>query len=104
MTTNRLRLTPSQQTTIRELARRHFGDDAEILVFGSRSDGAARGGDLDLYIETDLVGSAALKAELAFRRALQERLGEQRLDASVHSRGEPLSSFEQHARTTGVRL
>lgn len=99
-----MRLTEAQQKVIRELARRHFGMDAEVRVFGSRADNQARGGDLDLYIETSLKGSALIKAELAFVRKLQAEFGEQRIDTTVHSRGEPVSAFEEHARTTGVQL
>ncbi len=99
-----MRLSPHDKRRIKELVQRHFGADAEIRVFGSRTDDQARGGDLDLYIETDLPGGPALDAELAFQRELQEAFGEQRLDLTVHLRGQPLSSFEAYARDQGVPL
>lgn len=99
-----MRLTETQQATIRDLAHRHFGDDAEVIVFGSRAKDDVRGGDLDLYIETGLTGQPALDAELAFSRDLQKQFGEQRIDITAHSRGEPLSNFEKYAREKGVHL
>ena len=59
---------------------------------------------MDLYVETSLPGSKVLDAELGFQRELQERLGEQRIDVTVHRRGEPMSAFEAHARDQGVAL
>ncbi|MFB6261747.1 MAG: nucleotidyltransferase domain-containing protein, partial [Thiohalorhabdaceae bacterium] len=70
----------------------------------SRASDDARGGDLDLYIETGLSGEAVLDSELAFQRELQEALGEQRIDLTVHSRGRPFTAFEAHAREEGIRL
>lgn len=99
-----MRLTETQQATIRELARGRFGDDADVIVFGSRVNSEGRGGDLDLYIETGLTGEEALDAELAFSRDLQDQLGEQRIDITVHSRGKPLSNFDKYARESGVHL
>ena len=99
-----MRLAPTEKSRIKELARRHFGSSAEVRLFGSRANDRARGRDIDLYIETDLNGQAALDAELAFQRDLQATLGEQRLDLTVHLRGHPLTPFEAHARDQGIPL
>ncbi|MFB6260267.1 MAG: nucleotidyltransferase domain-containing protein [Thiohalorhabdaceae bacterium] len=99
-----MRLSPDEQSRIKELAQRHFGRNAEVRVFGSRLEDQGRGGNIDLYIETDLVGQAALEAELAFQRAIQGALGKQRPDLTVHPRDDPLSPFEAHAREQGIPL
>jgi predicted nucleotidyltransferase len=99
-----MRLSSDEQARIKERARRHFGSSAEVRLFGSRANDQGRGGDIDLYIETDLNGQAALDAELAFQRDLQAALGEQRLDLTVHLRGHPLTPFEAHARDQGIPL
>ena len=49
-----MRLTPQQVETVRTLAHRHFGADAAIWLFGSRSDNGKKGGDYDFFIETSL--------------------------------------------------
>ena len=45
-----MRLTPTQATIIREAVHRHFGEDADVRLFGSRTDDSKRGGDIDLYL------------------------------------------------------
>ena len=57
-----MRLTPSESQTIAGLARESFGPQTRVFLFGSRTDDAARGGDIDLYIETTLDTPAALRA------------------------------------------
>ena len=99
-----MRLTDSQRDVIRKLARRHFGVRAEVRVFGSRIDDRARGGDLDLFIETELSGNALQDAELAFLRELQDEMGEQRVDVTLHTRGEAMTGFEAYARREGIPL
>ena len=99
-----MRLSQAEKTRIKEVAQNHFGRNAEVRVFGSRMKDQARGGDIDLYIETDLAGQAALDAELAFQRDIQAALGEQRLDLTVHLRDYPLTPFEAHAREQGIPL
>ena len=57
-----MRLTSSEAQTIAGLARERFGSQTRVFLFGSRTDDAARGGDIDLYIETTLDTPAALRA------------------------------------------
>ena len=46
-----MRLTDRQIELIRQLATDIAGDQAQVRVFGSRLDDAARGGDLDIMLE-----------------------------------------------------
>jgi len=48
-----MRLTRDQITAILNTATGIGGRDADVLLFGSRLDDSARGGDVDLVIETD---------------------------------------------------
>jgi len=101
-----VRLTPSQVETIRDTARRCFGQDADVWLFGSRVDDTRRGGDIDLYIETDLdTPEASWDAERRFLGALYLALGEQKIDVVVKRRGDQRQRpiFEV-ARAQGVHL
>ncbi len=44
-----IRLTPDEVTFIRRAIRR-FDPEAEIILFGSRTDPTAKGGDIDLLV------------------------------------------------------
>ncbi|WP_019611789.1 nucleotidyltransferase domain-containing protein [Thioalkalivibrio sp. AKL7] len=99
-----MRLTDEQQTIIREEVGRAFGPDARVKLFGSRVDDAARGGDIDLYIEADGTPDELLDQELRLYVALQRQLGERRVDIVVHPRGAPHRPIDTHADRTGVAL
>lgn len=59
-----MRLSTEQITQIKHVIFDLFGQDSEVWLFGSRLDDSKRGGDVDLYIETNLshVFSAKIKA------------------------------------------
>ena len=99
-----MRLTPTQIGAIRKSASEAFGATVGVWLFGSRTDEMARGGDLDLYIETEGLPADTLRKELQFDAALQRRLGEQRIDIVVHRQGTPMRPIDTVARQGGVRL
>lgn len=47
-----MRLTETQQRTITETVHRELGENVTIRLFGSRLDDTAKGGDVDLLIES----------------------------------------------------
>jgi predicted nucleotidyltransferase len=99
-----MRLSAAETEIITRLTRESFGDAARVFLFGSRTDDAARGGDIDLYIETPLDTQAVLPARLKFEAGLILALGERKLDVVVKPVDRPPTPFEQHARTSGVAL
>lgn len=99
-----MRLTEKQIEIIKELVFKHFGKDAKVLLFGSRVDDASRGGDIDLYIETNFLSEQALKAKMSLFAGLQRKLGEQHIDIVVHRNGSSLQPVHEEALRTGVRL
>jgi len=62
-----VRLTSSQIQVIKHKASEVFGDNANVYLFGSRLDDQARGGDIDLLIEskTTVERPAVLSSKLA---------------------------------------
>ena len=49
-----MRISPQQTETIKIFTHRHFGEDAEVWLFGSRVNNEKRGGDYDFLIETSV--------------------------------------------------
>ena len=47
-----MRLSPAQTKFILSCVRQQYGADAGVMLFGSRLDNSARGGDLDLRVDT----------------------------------------------------
>ena len=99
-----MRLTDTQKTVIREEVQRLFGENARLLLFGSRVRDDVRGGDIDLYIEAEGGPQETLERELKLHVVLQRRLGEQRIDIVVHRVGSPLRPIDREAQDTGIAL
>jgi predicted nucleotidyltransferase len=98
-----MRLDPATIPALLRAVRESFGDEAEVWLFGSRADDCQRGGDIDLYIETDMEqGIVARRSDL--RRALEAVFGEQKIDIAVRPRSRPPHPLHEIARERGVLL
>ncbi len=75
-----MRLTLQQIEIIRRAVTDLAGDDAQVSLFGSRTNDDARGGDIDLFVEVPypVEESAWLIARITGRISL--RLGGQKID------------------------
>jgi predicted nucleotidyltransferase len=98
-----MRLTPEEQQIIVHSIKTIFTGDASIWLFGSRCDDSARGGDIDLYIETPPLDEI-VRRKIALKIALEEQLGEQKIDIVVHDRTRPPLPIHEIARSQGIRL
>ena len=95
-----MRLSSAQVEAIKRETEYFFGAQAEVWLFGSRVDDMAKGGDIDLYVETDAV-EIALPAARA-RGELADRLGRYvDLVVNNHTKDEPIFHI---AKAQGVRL
>jgi len=65
-----MRLTKEQISIIKTLVTRHFDSDTDVILFGSRVDDTARGGDIDLYIETGCSTEQELSRKMALYAGL----------------------------------
>jgi predicted nucleotidyltransferase len=75
-----------------------------IILFGSRTDPARRGGDIDLLVEIGPEPSAdAYRLQQRLRLALEDELGPQRFDLVLDD-GTTAGGFAELARSQGVEL
>ena len=94
-----MRISPFQSDLICQQVHRHLGDDAAIWLFGSRVDDQQKGGDVDLYVETN---RHPLLSEIKCKVSLQDSL-QIAVDLVVRP---PLdnSTIAQIAKSQGIRL
>jgi predicted nucleotidyltransferase len=95
-----MRLTPFQRQAI----KKHFLDvfrEGRIYLFGSRVDDNRKGGDIDLYIQTDVKKDLAHK-KLDFLVRLKRSIGDQKIDV-VFDRGLQ-RSIDISAQRQGILL
>jgi hypothetical protein len=84
-----MRLTPEQQSALRDALRHSFGARARLWLFGSRVDDRARGGDYDFLVQTDEDDATKLiDAKLGFLADLHATpaFEDERLDVVLYSR------------------
>lgn len=99
-----MRLNEVYRTVIKESLIKYFGKDSKFYLFGSRVDDNKRGGDIDLYIETDLDSKKSSDAKIKAYIDMIKKLGEQKIDFVVHINGTEFTPIEKIARETGIEL
>lgn len=96
-----MRMTREQILAILAAVRRRAGGDAAVYLFGSRLDDRAKGGDIDLLIETDtpltLTERARIKLELETGLGLP-------VDIIVMGRHGARTPFQRLALARALRL
>ncbi|KPF73978.1 hypothetical protein IP88_08245 [alpha proteobacterium AAP81b] len=98
-----MRLAPAEVAAIKAATHLAFGESAVVRLFGSRTDDARRGGDIDLHIEVD-PGHDDWRARGRFDDALFARIEEQKVDVVVSVRGAEIGPFEAIAYRDGIVL
>ena len=99
-----MRLKDYQVEAIMAAARRRFGPDARVYLFGSRTDDARRGGDIDLYVESETVIPDRSKAERGFEVDLLRALGDRQIDIVVWDPEVKTGQIHRRAKETGIEL
>jgi hypothetical protein len=72
---------------------------ARLWLFGSRTDDAKKGGDIDIGI---LSAKIDVSGELEIRRTICDKIGEQKIDIVVSADGQ--SAFFKHIVMKGIVL
>lgn len=99
-----MRLSDEHRDIIKRLAAEWVGEDAQVLLFGSRVDDAARGGDVDLLVRAFHPLHSRLQTELQLGARLERALGGRRVDVLVIDPDTALQAVHRAAQATGVPL
>jgi hypothetical protein len=101
-----MRLTRIQIKAIWEVFALHFMKEDSIWLFGSRADDNKKGGDIDLYIETNYTDLFLVASrEISFLTDLTKVIGDQKIDVIINvlCKNKDLPIYKQ-AKNTGVLI
>ena len=99
-----MRLTTDQVQAIRHAAQRLLGYNARVHLFGSRARNDAKGGDIDLFFETDAVLENRAKTICQLTGAITMALGDRKIDVILKDASTPPAPIFEIALRTGVPL
>lgn len=95
-----VRLTQFEIDAIKQSAIDVFGPSVQVILFGSRIERLKKGGDIDLYIQTESDHSFLQK--IKFLLAVEQKIGEQKIDVIfAEDQARPI---EQQAISQGILL
>ena len=101
-----MRLTEAQVKAIQDNFSVSFMERDKIWLFGSRVDDSKKGGDIDLYIETNYNDLFIVtRKEIEFIANLKKIIGDQKIDIVINilPRNQQLPIYNE-ARNTGIQL
>ena len=75
-----MRLSEFEIEAIDSIAKKYFGSEVHVFLFGSRVDDDKKGGDIDLFIKNDDAKLFSLESKLQFLVELKIKIGEQKID------------------------
>jgi len=75
-----MRLSQFEIEAIHSIAKKYFGSDAQVFLFGSRVDDDKKGGDIDLFISTNEMYLLTLETKIQFLAELKSQIGDQKID------------------------
>jgi predicted nucleotidyltransferase len=98
-----VRLAPETIPPLLRAVHENFGASANVWLFGSRTDNTKRGGDIDLYIETDFDQDIVARRSSLLQQ-LTNVFGEQKIDLAVRPRNRPPHPLHIIAIQHGILL
>jgi predicted nucleotidyltransferase len=80
-----MRLTENEITAIKSVTRSVFGENAFVVLFGSRTEDNKKGGDIDLLIKCSKTISRddLYQLKLNYLVQLKKRIGDQKIDILI---------------------
>jgi len=97
-----MRLSEHEISVIKGEAKMQFGENAKVYIFGSRVDDNKKGGDIDIYIETDVKDELLIK-KIQFLVDVKNQIGEQKIDVVINNNSLDKIIFNI-AKSEGIKL
>jgi predicted nucleotidyltransferase len=98
-----MRLTATEHNAILRIAKKHFGENVKVYLFGSRTDDRRKGGDIDLLIKAS-EEVMTYKARLLFLVDLKLEIGDQKIDVVFDKSNENQEYFLQQIKEHSIPL
>ena len=100
-----MRLKNTEITAITDVTKSVFGNNATVLLFGSRTNDSLKGGDIDLLVQCNSIISPSeqYKLKINFLVQLKKILGDQRIDVLIEANQQE-SPFIQTIKQEGINL
>ena len=98
----RIRLKDEEIEIIKEVAIDIFGEDAKVYIFGSRVDLTKKGGDIDIFIETQK--EVSLNQKIDFLAKLELKGIERSVDVLIKAKNRDNKPIFEEAKRTGVLI
>lgn len=96
-----MRLSSLEINAIKTKGEKIFGSSCTIYLFGSRVNDELKGGDIDLFIETNEQNDL-IEKKIQFLIEVKTLIGDQKIDLVIAEDSDRL--IEKEARRTGVKL
>jgi len=98
----RIRLSDEEIEIIKKVASEVFGGDAKVYIFGSRTDLTKKGGDIDIFIETQK--DVFLNQEIDFLAKLEIKGVERSVDVLIKAKNTDDKPIFEEAKRTGILI
>ncbi len=101
-----MRLSTFEIESIKNTFKKWFLDADQLWLFGSRTDDEKKGGDIDLFVKTQIEDSFEIQnKKISFLVDLKKQIGDQKIDVVILSQSSKKDlPIYRSAEEQGVRL